>query len=345
MRISCWFVLLALGGCSVEIDAELDVASLSIVSPAPGASFTRDQLGSAGTLVAAVPVEVAIGGDIARVAIVASDAPLGAEPGSDPSPADATALGDVVSGALAAEVAQSGAVTLTAIAYAADGTELLRGSVDIAVADPAVADCKSWLDLYRLDYTVGPAREGVADPITVTLPLNGVAYRYSGNTTQRTTLFGDCTLMKSLAEAAPIVRAHGVTEIVDIGIYNYRCIDQTKTPPNCSMSQHAYAKAIDLAAFVTGDGASYSVLNDWVIDGSGATCEAATEGDKDTFLHQLICELKADDVWNIVLTPNYNDAHRNHFHVDLTAGSDFIKRTAPAGDGVRAAIAVGTFGE
>jgi hypothetical protein len=31
-------------------------------------------------------------------------------------------------------------------------------------------------------------------------------------------------------------------------------------------------------------------------------------------------------VWNIVLTPNYNADHRNHFHVDLTPGSDFIER-------------------
>ena len=308
MRSSCWIVLLALSGCSVETD----IASLAIVAPAPGATFTRDQLGSAGALVAAVGVEVDIGGDIARVAITAGEAPLG----------------DVVDGALAVEVAQTGAVALTAIAYGDDGAELLRGSVDITIADPEVADCKGWLDLYRLAYTTGPVKQGVADPVTVMLPLNGVAYRYSGNAAPRETLFGDCSLMKSLAQAAPIVRAHGIAEIVDIGVYNYRCIDQTKTPPNCSMSQHAYAKAIDLAELVTTEGTHYSVLNDWVIDASGPTCDAATDGDKDDFLHRIICELKAANVWNIVLTPNYNDAHRNHFHVDLTTGSDFIERTA-----------------
>src|SRR5690606_11375259 len=152
-----------------------------------------------------------------------------------------------------------------------------------------------------------------------------IAYRYNNNADERATLFGDCTLMKSLAEAAPIVRARGVAEIADLGIYNYRCIDQSKTPPNCSMSQHADATAIDLARFVTTDGTSYSVLDDWVVDTSD-TCTAETDGEKDAFLHELICELKAAGVWNIVLTPNYNDAHRNHFHVDLTTGSDFIQR-------------------
>jgi hypothetical protein len=293
-------------GCSVEVE----VASLSILSPAPGASFPRDQLGSSGALVAAVGVEADAQGDIARVAIRAGD----------------VELGDLADGVLATEFSQPGPVTLTAVAFDDAGLELISASVDITIADPAVADCQAWLDLYRLDYTTGPENLGIADPITVTLPLNGVAYRYSGNTSQRKTLYGDCTLMKSLAEAAPIVRAHGVSEIVDIGIYNYRCIDQTKTPPDCTMSQHAYAKAIDIAELVTADGTHYSVLKDWVID-TTATCSAETANDKDSFLHRVICELKAADVWNIVLTPNYNDAHRNHFHVDLTKDSDFIKRT------------------
>jgi hypothetical protein len=307
MRNSCWIVMLAaVGGCSVEAE----VASLSIVSPAPGSTFTRDQLGSSGALVAPVAIEADVGGDIARVAITAGD----------------VALGDLADGALGAELPMSGPVTLTATAYDDAGAPLLTATVDILIDDPMVADCHGWLDLYHLDYSTGPANQGIADPITVKLPLNGVAFRYSGNTDPRKTLYGDCTLMHSLAQAAPIVRSHDVQEIIDIGIYNYRCIDQSLTPPNCTMSQHAYAKAIDLAEFVTGDGTHYSVLKDWVIDTTGTTCSAATENDKDAWLHQLICELKSDDVWNIVLTPNYNADHRNHFHVDLTKDSDFIKR-------------------
>src|SRR5690606_14856471 len=95
------------------------------------------------------------------------------------------------------------------------------------------------------------------------------------------------------------------------------------------MSQHAYAKAIDIAAFITSDGTKYSVLTDWLIDPATTTCTAETEPGKDAFLHEVICSLKAAGVWNIVLTPNYNAAHRNHFHVDLTEGADTIKRDAP----------------
>jgi hypothetical protein len=319
MRNGCWLAVVAgMVGCSDEAGP-----SLALVSPAQGSSYVRDQLGPSGALVANVGVEVEVSADVARVAITTGDVALGD-----------VALDDAQM--LVAQLARTGAVPLTATAFAADGSELATATVDISIADPAVADCRGWLDLYQVAYNVGPANAGVADPVTVTLPLNGVAYRYSGNAAQRKTLYGDCSLMKSLAHAAPIVRAHGVSEIIDIGVYNYRCIDQTKTPPNCEMSQHAYAKAIDLAQLVTSDGTHYSVNDDWVIDLADDTCTAATANDKDAFLHRVICELKAAGTWNIVLTPNYNAAHRNHFHVDLTAGSDFIERGSHAGEAVPA---------
>ena len=308
----CALVWLVVLGCGAE---EVEAPSVAFITPAPSTTFTRDQLADSGSLVASVGMTLDIGGAPDHVAITAGDLALG-------NADDA--------GALTAQLGSLGPLTLTASALDKDGMVLATATVDITIDAPQVADCHAWLDLYHLDYTTGPANLGIADPITVTLPLNGVAYRYSGNTSDRKTLYGDCVLMRSMAEAAPILRAHDVTKIVDIGIYNYRCIDQTKTPPNCSMSQHAYARAIDLAELVKTDDTHYSVLNDWVIDTSGATCTAATANEKDAFLHQVICELKAASVWNIVLTPNYNSDHRNHFHVDLTEGSDFIKRTIGA---------------
>ena len=84
--------------------------------------------------------------------------------------------------------------------------------------------------------------------------------------------------------------------------------------------------AIDLAGF-TIDSEYYSVNDDWIIDpDSEDTCTAPTVEGKDRLLHELICALKDADVWRIVLTPNYNADHRNHFHVDLTPTSDFIER-------------------
>ena len=140
-------------------------------------------------------------------------------------------------------------------------------------------------------------------------------------------LFGDCSLIKSLAEAASVWRARKIVEVTDLGVYNYRCIGGG-TPPDCEngISQHAFATAVDMAGFTDESGMFYSVNDDWIIDKSGqTTCTAATASDKDDFLHRLICELKAAGVFTTVLTPNYNDAHRNHFHADLTPDTDYIR--------------------
>ena len=106
---------------------------------------------------------------------------------------------------------------------------------------------------------------------------------------------------------------------------DFLLIDHLKLP-EINIPQHAFAKAIDIAGWTTGGGEYASVNDDWEIDPEDEpTCEAETETEKDRLLHEVICELKAARVWNIVLTPNYNAAHRDHFHVDLKEGSDYIR--------------------
>ncbi len=161
-------------------------------------------------------------------------------------------------------------------------------------------------------------------------PILGIEYRYNGSEKKRDTLLGDCTLIHALAEATPSLLRRDITTVIDIGVYNYRCIGGG-SPPNCpnGISQHAYAKAIDIAGYQTTDGTTYIVNDDWVIDPEEQkTCAADTENDKDRFLHEAICEQKRRGIWNIVLTPNFNSAHRNHFHVDLKEGSDFTNLQA-----------------
>jgi hypothetical protein len=68
-------------------------------------------------------------------------------------------------------------------------------------------------------------------------------------------------------------------------------------------SEHATADAIDISAFVLADGRQVSVLNDW--DGKArdaAFLRAVRDG--------------ACDLFPTVLSPDYNKAHRDHFHLD-----------------------------
>ena len=289
-----------------------DQITIAFSKPAMGEMFVRDQLGPTGAVSAMVPVELDVGGGPTRIGLTAGP----------------RALADVVDNAATADIRTTGTVTLTATAY--DGeTAAATTSVDISVGDITAATCREWLDFFHIDYTVAGATPGVVDPVTAKMPINGMPFKVVGGTNPRTTMFGDCRIIKSLVIAASSFRERDITMVTDYGVYNYRCIG-SGTPPNCpqGMSQHAYGMAIDLAAFTTSDGTNYVVNDDWVIDpDSEETCDAPTEPGKDTFLHALICELKNAHVWNIVLTPNYNADHRNHFHVDLTPNKDFIERT------------------
>jgi hypothetical protein len=304
MRLAPLVLLAACGG-----DTPI---AITFAKPAPAENFVRDTLGATGALSALVDVELAVDGNPTRLALnVGARAPVDLD----------------LAGIAVAEIRDGGTITLTATAF--DGEEIAATTaVDISVGDLALATCKEWLDVYRIDYTSGPAQPGVVDPVTAKMPINGVPFKVVGATNPRTTMFGDCRIIKSLAQAASFFRERDVMQVTDYGVYNYRCIGGG-TPPNCpnGISQHAYAMAIDLAGFTTSDGAFMSVNDDWIIDpDSEETCEAPTIEGKDRWLHELICSLKAADVWNIVLTPNYNADHRNHFHVDLTPTSDFIER-------------------
>ena len=70
------------------------------------------------------------------------------------------------------------------------------------------------------------------------------------------------------------------------------------------VSEHASANAFDVAGFRLADGSTVSVERDW-----------ADPGPKGAFLRQVRdggCR-----VFITVLSPDYNAAHANHFHLDM----------------------------
>ena len=92
-----------------------------------------------------------------------------------------------------------------------------------------------------------------------------------------------------------------VIRVVNLAAYDCR---PRYNNPTQRMSYHAYAEAIDIAEFVTAKGEHINVLEHW-----NAGDERAQ------FLrdvHDGGCK-----VFGTVLGPEANEAHRNHFHVDI----------------------------
>ncbi|OYW55917.1 MAG: hypothetical protein B7Z29_06435 [Hyphomicrobium sp. 12-62-95] len=98
-----------------------------------------------------------------------------------------------------------------------------------------------------------------------------------------------------------------VVSIGDMGIFDCRNIVGNPLMKNIR-SQHATANAIDISGFTLDGGRQISVLRDW----SGRSKEAA-------FLKEI--HRRACRYFRVALGPEYNAAHKNHFHFDRGAFS------------------------
>lgn len=104
-----------------------------------------------------------------------------------------------------------------------------------------------------------------------------------------------------LQPAAEALLGSRVTRIEDFGTYNCRNIGREESRRR---SEHAKANAIDLAGFTLADGRHVTVARDWGRD--------SPEGRFLTRLRDGACGL-----FNVVLGPEFNAAHRDHFHIDM----------------------------
>jgi hypothetical protein len=107
-----------------------------------------------------------------------------------------------------------------------------------------------------------------------------------------------------VAEAAePLARRYLSTEIVRLdhfGAYSCRAVEGMAG----RWSEHASGRAIDVSGFLMKDGERVSIEHDWHDDGP-----------KGEFLHALA--KRACDYFNVVLTPDSDKLHYNHFHLDI----------------------------
>ncbi len=99
-----------------------------------------------------------------------------------------------------------------------------------------------------------------------------------------------------------------VARVETFGTYNCRSVNGAATG---KLSEHAYANAVDVAAFVLKDGRRISVLGGWNADGAEGARQAR-------FLRSV--RASACRRFNTVLSPDYNAAHRDHFHFDMGRG-------------------------
>jgi hypothetical protein len=186
------------------------------------------------------------------------------------------------------------------------------------------ATCQSELERRGIPFTPVSEARGVLAPVRLSGPLHGVTFRTGLPAAQRATTpweIIDCRLALSLDDFAAQLATHDVVEVVHYSMYRP---PSAKWPEQKLASRHPGGLAIDAASFVKKDGTTLQVERDFhghigaPTCGRGAgpspTSPAASE------LRRILCDAADARLFNVMLTPDYNWPHRNHFHLEVTAG-------------------------
>ncbi|GFM65920.1 extensin family protein [Pseudomonas cichorii] len=168
--------------------------------------------------------------------------------------------------------------------------------------DPALCDLA--LESSSLRYS----RQADSDP-SARCPLQNTLRIQGGDIALSSSFLASCPLavayalfdIHTLQPAAQAVFGQRVARIDHLGSFACRNIYNRA---NSRLSQHATANALDIAGFRLADGQRINLLKDW-----------SDEGDKGRFL-RLVRDGACKN-FSTVLGPEYNAAHRDHFHLDM----------------------------
>ena len=145
----------------------------------------------------------------------------------------------------------------------------------------------------------------VPAPVKITGAIRGVVFRKAR---REAPLFTSCEMAVRLPLIADVVRRHGVTHVDVMSAYR-------REPPQ---SFHVMGLALDLSVFHRdGLGDALDVERDFEIFATGPTCRAPRPAaPRARALFEIACALSESRRFSSVITPNYDEGHRNHFHLD-----------------------------
>ncbi len=175
-----------------------------------------------------------------------------------------------------------------------------------AASPPPLGLCTAELDARHVSYEP-ETRPGIALGVEITGPLGGVSI-----TAEDQPLVIDCSLAVSLAEAGPYLHALGIDRVTFASAYSRRLVRGTT-----HASKHSFGLAIDLSTFSGPELGSLRVDRDFEQGlGDEMDCVGAPLTQGGAVLAVLKCQLVRSGLFFLVLTPDYDDAHHDHFHLE-----------------------------
>jgi hypothetical protein len=185
--------------------------------------------------------------------------------------------------------------------------------------------CLAELDARKFPYErVAEPQSNVETPLRFTGPIRGVTfdltYRAQRDPKAKAAI-ADCRLALAVDDLAAILAKQGIVRAEYLSMYRPNRFSRPGL-------RHTSALAMDLATIQHADGTTYSVRFDFHGAG-GRTCgEGARKPRRDTpgalLLRRIACGAAEMGSFNLVLTPNYDWGHRDHFHLEVRTGIRWV---------------------
>jgi hypothetical protein len=187
---------------------------------------------------------------------------------------------------------------------------------------PPDQGCLERLRARGVAFTEGPDLRGVRTPVT----LDGDRFwprlqPRAGRPAQM-----DCQLATALVDARPIFDRLGISQLEYSAAYDFR-----NRRHSDQLSAHAFGLAIDVHAFRAA-GHDYPVARSFerhrgrwqslnLDPGWYQACVGRPRTSGGRTLRRLGCRLHLDDSFRIILTPDDNWDHHDHFHIEARPGT------------------------
>jgi len=195
---------------------------------------------------------------------------------------------------------------------------LLLPSTALADRDDMLSQCTSELERRGVEFK--PVKKsGITHGVEVTGPLGGITYSAADRP-----LLIDCSLAVSLDEAGKYMKELGVTRVTFSSAYSKRNVRGTNRP-----SKHSFGLAIDVHTFDVGALGTLRIAGDYEQGlGDEVDCVGRPLTQGGAVLKIMQCQLVRSGLFHLVLSPDYDDAHHDHFHLEA---SPWNERTALRG--------------
>jgi hypothetical protein len=206
-------------------------------------------------------------------------------------------------------------LVMAALGSTAAGT--VSGCASAPAAVPPDQACLALLRSRGVEFAEGPALKGVRTPVT----LDGDRFSPRLKARAGRPAQMDCQLAVALVEARPIFQSYGITELDFSGAYDYR-----NRRGSSKLSAHAAGLAIDVHVF-HGNARQYVVASSFerrpaawrtleLGRGGLRDCVASPRTARGRTLRGLACQLRLENAFRTIITPDDNWDHHDHFHLE-----------------------------